>query len=50
MLQRVFRTFLGQKHEFQGQNNVQHGSKQSDDVPRVFVKCVGVGVGVGVGV
>ena len=49
MLQRVFRTFLGQKNGFQGQNNVQNGSKRSDDVPRVFVKCVGVGVGVGVG-
>ena len=30
------------KNGFQGQNNVQNGSKQSVDVPRVFVKCVGV--------
>ena len=44
-----FQDIFGSKNGFQGQNNVQNGSKQSGDVPRVFVKCVGVGVGVGVG-
>ena len=37
-----FQAIFGSKNGFQGQNNVQNGSKQSDDVPRVFVKCVGV--------
>jgi hypothetical protein len=45
-----FQDVFGSKNGFQGQNNVQNGSKQSGDVPRVFVKCVGVGVGVGLGV
>ena len=44
-----FQDIFGSKNGFQGQNNVQNGSKQSGDVPRVFVKCVGVGVGVGRG-
>jgi len=38
-----FQDIFGSKNGFQGQNNVQNGSKQSGDVPRVFVKCVGVG-------
>ena len=44
-----FQDIFGSKNGFQGQKNVHNGSEQSGDVPRVFVKCVGVGVGVGVG-
>ena len=33
-----FQDIFGSKNGFQGQNNVQNGSKQSGDVPRVFVK------------
>ena len=42
-----FKDIFGSKNGFQGQKNVHNGSEQSGDVPRVFVKCVGVGVGVG---
>ena len=41
-----FKDIFGSKNGFQGQKNVHNGSEQSGDVPRVFVKCVGVGVGV----
>ena len=44
-----FQDIFGSKNGFQGQKNVHNGSEQSGDVPRVFVKCVGVGVGRGRG-
>ena len=37
-----FKDIFGSKNRFQGQKNVHNGSEQSGDVPRVFVKCVGV--------
>ena len=49
MCRSVFSRHFWVKNGVQGQKNVQNGSKQSGDVPRVFVKCVGVGVGVGRG-
>ena len=43
----VFSRHFWVKKRVSGSKHVHNGSEQSGDVPRVFVKCVGVGVGVG---